>query len=280
VTDEQLAKLGLEKGKAHPRPGARYAVPDPAITQGGGAANTAVGLAWLGIPCGLFGTLGTDELGELYRRDLTRHRIRPYVETEQGQSGVAYTFITPDGERTFAYDLGVAPRFRTTKLMQHLPLFDVFYTTGYELVANPQHTIPFLDTARRRGLTTAFDLASAAAINEHEYLFRAALNYVDIVFANEDEAAELEGSVDAALGWLSGRCGMAVVKLGENGSKVASGGNVYDIQRYDAKGFRNTNGAGDRCLRPPRQPVRGQGLRAGRGEDATEAVGSFQEGIP
>jgi sugar/nucleoside kinase (ribokinase family) len=245
VTDEELARLGLQKGMAAAKPGARYALPDPVITQGGGAANTAVGLAWLGIPSGLFGTLGTDELGRLYQNDLAGHRLRSYAAVEQGQSGVAYTFIAPDGERTFAYDLGVAPKFRTTKLMQLLPQFDVLYTTGYELTANPHHIIPFLETAKARGLVTAFDLASAAAIKEHEFLFRMAMNYVDVAFANEDEAVALEGSVDAALYWLTEKCQTAAVKLGEQGSKVSSGGNTYGICRYDAKGFRNTNGAGD-----------------------------------
>lgn len=246
VTDEQFAQLGLEKGKAQERPG--FQLPGwftPAYIPGGAAANTAAGLSWHGIPAGFIGTVGRDWYGRNYIRDLRSHRIGDYTAVVDGGSGVVHAFITPDGERTFAFDLGMSWLHDSGRFEEVLPSFGVFYTTGYELAANPSHALTHVEVAQRYGAVTAFDLGSAVEVRNRKDIFDRVLRQADIIFANEDEAIAWAGSVDDAVEQFSLLGAMAVVKLGSKGSIVSKDGHPYRIPCYKADPFVNTNGAGD-----------------------------------
>lgn len=79
-----------------------------------------------------------------------------------------------------------------------------------------------------------------------EYADRLIDRYVDILFANEDEAAALTGCgiPEQALEALAPRCGIVVVKIGPKGSLVARGAERYRIGTIDARPVDKT-GAGD-----------------------------------
>ena len=70
--------------------------------------------------------------------------------------------------------------------------------------------------------------------------------YVDILFANEDEAAEFTGTQDPkeALEILARRCNLVVVKVGPQGSLIARGNERLHIGTIDATPVDKT-GAGD-----------------------------------
>ena len=69
--------------------------------------------------------------------------------------------------------------------------------------------------------------------------------YVDVVFANEEEAKAFTGlDPDAALDRLASMSDIAVVKTGSKGSLVKSGDRKFRIEAFDARVV-DTNGAGD-----------------------------------
>jgi sugar/nucleoside kinase (ribokinase family) len=252
VTDGQLAALGLVKGEAHGIPDITARLDSLGLKAteclpGGCAANTAAGLSWLGILAGFVGTVGRDLYGRNYIRDLRKHRVRPYVDVVEGESGTVHVLITPDGERTMTWGgtRGVHWMHNSDRVEEVLPSFGVLYTTGFELVENPTHTLKHIDVAGRRGAITAFDLAYTAGIRKYPELFDRVLRQVDIAFANEDEAIACQGSVDAAVEQFNLRGAVAVVKLGSKGSIVSESSNPCRIPCIKADPFLNTLGAGD-----------------------------------
>ncbi|MCE1156082.1 MAG: PfkB family carbohydrate kinase, partial [Bacteroidales bacterium] len=78
-----------------------------------------------------------------------------------------------------------------------------------------------------------------------DFLKEMIAEYVDIVFANEEEARAFTGmEPQEALIHIADRCDIAVVKIGKEGSYVKSGDVVHTISPYLAKSI-DTTGAGD-----------------------------------
>jgi sugar/nucleoside kinase (ribokinase family) len=154
--------------------------------------------------------------------------------------------VTPDGERTFATCLGAAAEMRADDITAELfDGWDIFYVEGY-LVANPTMLRKAIETAKAKGLTIAIDLASYNVVEEsRDFLMELVENYVDIVFANEQEAKALTGlEPEAALHFIADRCQIAVVKVGAKGAFVQRGNKIVSIPPMQADVV-DTTGAGD-----------------------------------
>ncbi len=76
---------------------------------GGSAANTAVGLARLGVKTGYIGKVAADREGRMIIEDLRREGVdtRGVIIAEDGRSGVVMGFIDATGERALYVDPGV-----------------------------------------------------------------------------------------------------------------------------------------------------------------------------
>ena len=101
-------------------------------------------------------------------------------------------------------------------------------------------------TAKERGLQVAIDLASFNIVKENLDFLRALVEkYVDIVFANEDEAIAFTGENEPinALQAISQLCELAIVKIGIRGalikhrSEVVHVGIMAAARRVDTTGF-------------------------------------------
>jgi len=69
--------------------------------------------------------------------------------------------------------------------------------------------------------------------------------YVDIIFANEEEAKAFTGKEpEYALNEIAEQCEIAVVKIGSKGSMVKNNGKTYRIEPFKANSI-DTTGAGD-----------------------------------
>jgi sugar/nucleoside kinase (ribokinase family) len=92
----------------------------------------------------------------------------------------------------------------------------------------------------------SLDLASYNVINEnHDFLSRLVKEYVDIVFANEDESyAFTHLNPEESVRAISEQCQIAVVKVGKNGSYVKSGEKQYHIGAITTS-CTDSTGAGD-----------------------------------
>jgi len=102
------------------------------------------------------------------------------------------------------------------------------------------------EMARKAGLTIALDLASFNVVEDHlDFLREIVREYVDIIFANEDEAKAFTGMEPAdAIHLLSQMCDIAIVKIGKKGSLIKSSAEFFKVGVIEANAI-DTTGAGD-----------------------------------
>ncbi|MFP4690959.1 MAG: adenosine kinase [Bacteroidales bacterium] len=216
------------------------------MSGGGSAANTIHGLAGLGVETAFIGKVGKDELGDLFADDLYANNIRPFLLQGKSHSGHALAFVTADSERTFTTYLGAALELCPEDLQDHFfEGFDYLHVEGY-LLQNHSLLKTILTQARKSGLKVSLDLASFNVVEENlDILKQWVRDYVDILFANEEEAKAFTGKEpEQALEEMAEVCEVAVVKTGKNGSLVRAGSEVYRIPAIYALVL-DTTGAGD-----------------------------------
>jgi sugar/nucleoside kinase (ribokinase family) len=193
------------------------------IRSGGSAANTIHGLANLGVETGFIGKIGTDEMGKVFHDDMVNAGINAHLSQSDISTGRAVALISPDTERTFATYLGAAVELNRNDLLSELfSQYDIFHIEGY-IVQNHSLLEAALKLAREKEMKISLDLASYNVVEQNrDFLEEMIKKYVDIVFANEDEARSLTGlEPEAALDRLARLCDIAVVKVGSQGSLVS-----------------------------------------------------------
>lgn len=215
-------------------------------SSGGSAANTINGLANLGVKTGFVGKIGNDEFGEFFKADMQIKGIEPKLFFGNKETGRATGLISPDSERTFATYLGssieLSDKDLTSKLFEG---YDYFHIEGY-LLQNHKLIEQALMYAKENNLIISLDFASFNVVEENlEFLKKITKKYVDVVFANEDEARAFTGeSPEKALDIISNMCDIAVVKIGDKGSLIKRNNKVYKVGIIKANRL-DTTGAGD-----------------------------------
>jgi sugar/nucleoside kinase (ribokinase family) len=216
------------------------------LTSGGSAANTIHGLAKLGIETAFMGKVGKDEFGEFFHNDLKNSKIIPVLFFSKSHSGRVVALISKDSERTFATHLGAAIELSADDLKSELfNGYNYFHIEGF-LVQNHELLHKSVQLAKDNNLMVSLDLASYNVVEDNlEFLKTILKKYVDIVFANEDEARAFTGKEpEEALGILSELCEIAVVKTGSKGSLIKKGDEKHKIDVIKVESF-DTTGAGD-----------------------------------
>lgn len=217
------------------------------MAAGGSTANTVSGAAHLGITTGYIGKVGRDERGRFFEKAMTDSRVKPMMLHTDTPTGCAEAIISKDGERTFATYLGAALELNADDIRpEMLDGWDIFYVEGY-LISNRPLLDKVLPLAKSKGMKIALDMASFNVVKENqEYMQHLAKNYLDILFANEEEAKAFSGMDDPveALHQMALLSEIAVVKVGAKGSYVQQGEQVVRIEPIPAKVI-DTTGAGD-----------------------------------
>ena len=100
--------------------------------------------------------------------------------------------------------------------------------------------------AKSAGLKTALDLASFNVVEANiDPLNELVDNYIDILFANEEEAISFTGlKPEEALSSIARRCDIAVVKVGKDGAFIQQGNYKVHVPAVANKVI-DTTGAGD-----------------------------------
>lgn len=251
--DGILEELGLPKGSMQLIDTERYReigqrmqdVPQ-ALATGGSACNTILALARMGGAPGAIGKIGDDEYGRFFAENCRQSGIRPHLLGDTLPTGVASTFITPDGQRTFGTYLGAAARMTAEDIeADWFEGYGYLYIEGY-LVQNHQLIERVADMARERGLKVCLDLASYNIVEADRAFFAHLLTKTDIVFANEEEARAFTGKAPAeALAELAGICETAVVKTGADGAMAQSGAETAHTPAVPVPAVIDTTAAGD-----------------------------------
>jgi sugar/nucleoside kinase (ribokinase family) len=105
-----------------------------------------------------------------------------------------------------------------------------------------------IESAKAAGCTISLDLASFEVVHAAKAILPEILeHYVDLVFANEEEAAALTDLDDeqAMVTEMAKYCQIAALKVGPKGSYVASGGTVKKVAPVPADRLIDTTAAGD-----------------------------------
>ena len=213
---------------------------------GGSAGNTVHGIAALGGKTGFIGKVGRDELGEFYHNDLKNAGIEATFIESENSTGKAIAMITPDSERTFATHLGAAVELSADDLKPEMfENYAIFHIEGY-LVQNHELLKKALQLAKDAGARVSIDLASFNVVEaNYDFLWDMVKKYVDILFANEEEAKAFTGlEPDAALAKISDFTEIAIVKIGKKGALIQSGAEKVAVEAIGQKVI-DTTGAGD-----------------------------------
>lgn len=217
------------------------------MASGGSAANTARGLASLGISCGFLGSAGDDDTGQFFYADLEEAGVEPQLLAGSVDTGIALTLISPDSERTFATYLGSAIELSASDIDEDtFAGYDLVHIEGY-LVQDHELFEAIINSAAEEGLMISVDLASYNVVQEHIGFLRQILpGNVDILFANAQEAQAYTGEKDPrkALAAMDGEFWQVVVKTGDKGCLVSEFDNTWAIPAEKAE-VTDTNGAGD-----------------------------------
>lgn len=219
---------------------------DIKIATGGSVANAINGIAGLNVECGFVGSIGQDDLGSRFKNDMLKRGIKVNVKELELPTGRAVGFVSPGGERTFATYLGAAVEMGPSDITAELfEGYHLFFIEGY-LVFNHALIMAAAAAAKLAGLTIALDLASYNVVEANQDILNELVdNYIDIVFANEEEAKSFTGlPPEAALENLAGRCDIAVVKVGKEGAYVQQGDQKWHIPASGSLVI-DTTGAGD-----------------------------------
>lgn len=219
-------------------------------TPGGSAGNTTFALARMGMDCALLGKLGDDANGGYYREafDAIGGDGSRFKNDCRRPTACCVSLVTPDAERTMRTCLGAA---------QHLTPAEIEFSDfegcrhvhveGY-LLFNRLLVAHVLQTAKRAGCSVSLDLGSFEVVRESRgFLPEILSRYVDMVFANADEAAEFSGDDDPQTGLeaLGRRCRIAAVKVGADGAWLKEGGRTVRVAALPTTRLRDTTGAGD-----------------------------------
>lgn len=215
---------------------------------GSASAIFASGLRRLGHPVSFVGKVGDDFFGQFCRAQLTALGVETdWVRTTPGAiTGVTLCLSTKRDRAQVTFPGAIAELG-----LSDIP-FDAFDGFGHlhlSCFALQKRLRPafsrLLADAKRHGLSTSFDPNSSLEGELGKQALRL-LPYVDVLFLNEREAAEVTGKSSSlsAARELSRRTACAVVKLGKKGAILARAGEVISVPGRKVRAI-DTTGAGD-----------------------------------
>jgi sugar/nucleoside kinase (ribokinase family) len=216
------------------------------LASGGSAANTVHGLAMLKTNAGFIGSVGNDETGDFFENDMKSAGVRTILLRRRSVTGTAVALISPDSERTFATHLGAAVELGSDDLkMEYFKPYNILYLEGY-LINDRSLVEKACKLAKENNMEIALDLASFNVVEAKLNDFKEVIGkYVDIVFANEEEARAYTGfSPELALKQIANQCRIAVVKAGKEGSMIMRGEEFVKVESFPVIS-KDTTGAGD-----------------------------------
>ncbi|MDD5697020.1 MAG: adenosine kinase [Victivallaceae bacterium] len=221
----------------------------PLLAPGGSAGNTIFGLAKLEDSTAFLGKLGNDAAGNFYRSKLVEvgGSDKSFRVIEGGVTGRCLSMITPDSERTMRTDLGIASSLSPADISEaDFEQIDHVHVEGYLLFLDGV-TEKILATAKACGCTISLDLATFELVRlKRDRLAQLLKEYVDVVFANEAEAAEFSGSPEPAeqAAALARFCPITALKLGPAGCYLQDESGIYTVPAKEVEVV-DTTAAGD-----------------------------------
>ena len=242
-----MALIGPEQAEA-----LYAAMPPGQESSGGSAANTCAIAAGLGARVAYLGKVADDQLGAVFRHDITASGVHFPTTPLAGGAPTARCLIlvTPDAQRTMNTFLGACVSFGEADLDPALvAAAKVVYLEGY-LFDPPAAQAAFraaAAAAHAAGRLVALSLSDAFCVDRHRAAFRELVRRdVDILFANEAEICSLyeENSFARAAERVRSEVSLACLTRSEEGSVILRGEERVEIAA-EPVAVVDTTGAGD-----------------------------------
>lgn len=217
---------------------------------GGNGANTAYGLALLGVPTHLLGAIGPDEFGEQVLSWLASAGVDlSGIERVAAPTAKSVVLVAANGERCLLHCPGAGAEAFQSPVdftgqfsgASHFHVANPFALAGMRRVAAES-----LRRAKTAGIGTSMD-AGWDAKGEWMAVIGPCLAHTDLLMLNREEARMLSGHDDlgrAAAFLRNAGAGDIVVKLGEQGCCVFSEGREIRSPGFVVEAV-DTTGAGD-----------------------------------
>jgi sugar/nucleoside kinase (ribokinase family) len=256
--DTFLEAEGIEKGAMTlidtERAEQLYQAMGPGIEMSGGsAANTAAGLAALGSRAAYIGKVASDQLGTVFRHDITAQGVS--FQTPGDADGVptarCLILVTPDAQRSMNTFLGACVNLTPADVDdQVIGKAKVVYLEGY-LWDPPQAKEAFIkasNIAHDNGGKVALSLSDPFCVDRHRDEFvELVKHHVDILFANEHEIMSLyqAETFDEALQKVRWEVDVAALTRSDKGSVVIDRDEVHILDAEAVDKVVDSTGAGD-----------------------------------
>jgi len=227
-------------------------ISDAREISGGSAANTAVGIAALGGRAGFAGRVHDDVLGHCFIRDIGAAGVQFTTPPQSGGSPTASSIIlvTPDAIRSMNTHLGACVEFQPGDIRpEEVAAAKVIYLEGYlfDAPAGPDIFAHAARLAGDHGVRVSLSLSDPWCAERHRAaLSRFVHDHVDILFANEDEAASLcDCDVAPAAHRLCAQVSEVVITRGANGAFIGHDDQRHEVAARPFGTVEDTTGAGD-----------------------------------
>ncbi|MET0132001.1 MAG: ribokinase, partial [Kibdelosporangium sp.] len=215
-------------------PGETVLGADTEVLPGGKGANTAVAAARLGTRVALLAAIGDDMHGRMLAGSLRQSGVdTELVRQVSRPTGVAYIFVTPDGENSIL----VSPGANSALAPE-----DVDLGAAKVLVASLE--IPVATVEHAVAMAVARHVRPVVNISPPAELSAQTLAALDPVIVNEHEAAFLLGEDTDPRRLLDLGPRSAVVTLGARGALVIEPSGTQEIESPQVDAV-DTTGAGD-----------------------------------
>ncbi len=220
---------------------------------GGSVANSLACVAQLGGKAAFIGRVRDDKLGEIFTKEISK--TGTIFKTPPSSSGASTAqcliFVTPDAQRTMCTYLGASVLLGPEDLdLSAVREAKILYLEGYlwDNSAAKDAFIKAAEIAKNAGKKVALSLSDSFCVSRHRDSFIELVeDYIDILFANEDEITSLykTSNLNLAIEKLKQKCELAAITLGENGSIIISKGKEITIDPFILGKAIDTTGAGD-----------------------------------
>jgi len=218
---------------------------------GGAVLNTAAFLDRLGTTTRLLSCIGRDRWADNILDSLATTRIQTssiQIEPE-AMTGINFTIVTPDGERTMFTHRGANAHYAPSSLKEvDFKNAALLHISGYALLTPPQKDSVkrAVEIAKMYGVPISLDTGLEPVIKRPED-FRDLIRELTICISGLEEAKQLFGCKspqEAADRFLNEGVKLAAIKLGSRGSLVAIKEKSVTMPCFNVETV-DTTGAGD-----------------------------------
>lgn len=258
VDQSLLERIGAAPGSMtlidEARAGEVYGMMGPATEKSGGSvANTVAIFSSMGGDGAYIGRVSNDQFGQVFTHDMRSLGVDVRVPPKASTNSTArcYVLITPDGQRTMQTYLGACTELGLADVSaETIGHPQIVLLEGYiwDLPEGPAVAQLAIEAVKSGGGRVALSLSDALCVERHHEAFsRLVKEYVDIVFADEEEIYRLFGtdSIDGAAAEAAMLEGLFVITRSENGSVIVQGDEYVVQSAFPVDKVVDTTGAGD-----------------------------------